>query len=91
MTDPYSPTTQFHPYERPRAVPVADREKSTFGRALESGGIDPAKVRSFLDRSRAWARRHPGRVFGGVAAAVLLVSLIRSRVSDRAIEADEEE
>lgn len=81
MTDTASPTTQFHPYQPPTATPVAERPTSAIGRSLTRVGVDPAKVRSATERGRAYARRHPGRVLGGLALAVIGAGLLRGRMT----------
>lgn len=81
MTDTLSPTTQFHPYTPPDAVPVAERENGSFRRGLTRVGIDPDRLMSRANRATAWARRHPGAIVGGLAAAVVGTALLRSRLS----------
>jgi hypothetical protein len=84
MTDTTSPTTQFHPYQPPDATPVAERPANLFGRNLSRLGVDPAKMRSATERGRAYAKRHPGRVLGGMALAVIGAGLLRGRLMQRA-------
>lgn len=81
MTDTASATTQFHPYQPPTATPVAERPKSAIGRGLTHVGVDPAKMRSAAERGRAYAKRHPGRILGGMALAVIGASLLRGRMT----------
>jgi hypothetical protein len=80
MTDSASPTTQFHPYQAPEATPVAERPTNAIGRNLTRVGVDPAKMRSAAERGRAYARRHPGRILGGMALAVIGAGLLRGRM-----------
>jgi hypothetical protein len=81
MTDTVSPTTQFHPYTPPDAVPVAEREHGALRRSLTRVGIDPDRLMGRANRATAWARRHPGAIMGGLAAAVVGTALLRSRLS----------
>lgn len=81
MTDAASPTAQFHPYQPPTATPVAERPSSAVGRGLTRVGLDPAKMQSAVERGRTWARRHPGRLLGGMALAVIGAGLLRGRMS----------
>lgn len=81
MTDTTSPTSQFHPYQKPDAVPVAERQPSQFERGLRKLGVEPDRIRSATGRGMAWARKHPGAVVGGLAAAVIGAGLLRSRVT----------
>ncbi len=80
MTDAASPTTQFHPYQPPTATPVSERPSSALGRGMTRVGVDPAKMRSAAERGRAYARRHPARILGGIALAVIGAGLLRGRV-----------
>ena len=81
MNDTVSPTTQFHPYTPPDAVPVAEREHGSLRRSLERVGIDPDRLLGRANRATAWARRHPGAIVGGLAAAVVGTALLRARLS----------
>jgi hypothetical protein len=81
MTDTLSPTTQFHPYTPPDAVPVAERKHGPIRRSLARVGIDPDRLVGRTNRATAWARRHPGAIVGGLAAAVVGTALLRSRLS----------
>ena len=80
MNDTVSPTSQFHPYQRPEAIPVTDRTPSGVESTLSKVGIDPLRLRGALERGRGYARRHPGRILGGMAAAVIGAGLLRSRM-----------
>jgi hypothetical protein len=80
MTDRVSPTTQFHPYQAPDATPVADREDGAIGSMMKRAGLNPARVQSAIERGRTWARRHPGRLLGGLAIAVIGAGLMRGRL-----------
>jgi hypothetical protein len=80
MTDTASPTTQFHPYQPPEATPVSERPTSAVGRGLTRVGADPAKMRSAAERGRAYAKRHPGRILGAMALAVIGAGLLRGRI-----------
>lgn len=80
MTDTASPTAQFHPYQPPEATPVSERPTTAIGRGLTRVGADPAKMRSAAERGRAYAKRHPGRILGGMALAVIGAGLLRGRI-----------
>ncbi len=80
MTDNASPTTQFHSYEPPTATPVAERPTNAIERGMTRVGVDPAKMRSAAERGRAYAKRHPGRILGGMALAVIAAGLLRGRM-----------
>ncbi|HVR42691.1 MAG TPA: hypothetical protein VMS56_04535 [Thermoanaerobaculia bacterium] len=80
MTDPLSPTTQFHPYDPPKATPVAERVPGRVEQALRRTGLDTDRMRNGFERGRLWARRHPGRLLGGLALAVIGGGLLRGRM-----------
>lgn len=80
MNDTVSPTSQFHPYQPPEAVPVTERTPEGLDSTLSKIGIDPLRMRGALERGRGYARRHPGRILGGMAAAVIGAGLLRSRM-----------
>ncbi|HEU5162277.1 MAG TPA: hypothetical protein VFV54_03935 [Thermoanaerobaculia bacterium] len=75
-----SPTTQFHPYQAPDATPVSEREDGAIGSAMKRAGVNPARVQSSIERARTWGRRHPGRLLGGLAIAVIGAGLMRGRL-----------
>ena len=80
MNDRVSPTTQFHPYQAPDSTPVSEREDGAIGSAMKRAGVDPARVQSSIERARTWGRRHPGRLLGGLALAVIGAGLMRGRL-----------
>lgn len=80
MTSNLNPTTQFHPYQPPDAVPVAEREPTSLDRALRGVGLERARLASAAERGRVWARKHPGKLLGGMAAGVIALGLLRSRL-----------
>lgn len=80
MTDTTSPTTQFHSYQPPTATPVAERPTNVIGRGMTRVGVDPAKMRSAAERGRAYAKRHPGRILGAMALAVIGAGILRGRI-----------
>jgi hypothetical protein len=67
MVDNLNPTSQFHPYQPVRDIPVRDRE---------SGGLD---MNGSLGKLRAYAQANPGKVLGGLAAVVIGLGLMRRR------------
>lgn len=81
MTDTVSPTTQFHPYTPPDAIPIAEREQGLFRQSLNRIGINPDRATSAASRTGAWVRRHPGAIVGGLATAVVGIALFRSRLA----------
>jgi len=64
MVDNLNPTSQFHPYQPMKDVPVAERESS---------GLQP------LGKLRAYAQANPGKVLAGLAAVVIGLGLLRRR------------
>lgn len=74
MVDNSIPTSQFHEYQRPEAIPHSEMERGGLGGMLDKFGMDPriAKMRDF-------ARQKPGAVLGGLAALVIGAGLLRRR------------
>ena len=88
MVDDVNPTTQFHPYRAPDAVPQSEARKSdALTRSLKRLGIDQNQldaVRSRLNgpnitAARTWARNHGGLALGGLAVAVIGAGLLARR------------
>ena len=88
MVDATNPTTQFHPYEPPTAVPVSERPQTGVSSMLAKAGIDPNRigdavrklnVNDSLGKVREYARLNPGKVLGGLAALVIGIGLLRRR------------
>jgi LPXTG-motif cell wall-anchored protein len=75
MVDNVNPTTQFHPYQPERSIPVAERPKR--------GGLAGILGDSFksvdLSKARTYARNNSGMVLGGLAALVIGAGLMRKR------------
>jgi hypothetical protein len=91
-------TAQFHPYERPTAVPVAERARRPELKSLADNiGIDPAVVDRVDDvlagigrtlrlrRARSYARANPAVVLACVAALVIGAALVAGRVARRRV------
>lgn len=85
MIDNTNPTSQFHPYQPPDAIPVSERPKSGgLGGILSGLGINPSKIGSSLknvnlSKARTMARNNSGLVLGGLAALVIGAGLMRGR------------
>lgn len=88
MVDSTNPTSQFHPYEPPSAIPVSERPPSGLSSMLANVGIDPKRItdtvktydwNNSIGRLRAYARVNPGKVLGGLAAVVIGIGLLRRR------------
>ena len=88
MVDTTNPTTQFHPYEPPTAVPVSERPATGVSSMLAKVGVDPNRigetvrnldVNDSIGKFRAYARVNPGKVLGGLAALVIGIGLLRRR------------
>ncbi len=63
MVDNVNPTNQFHPYQRPTDIPVAERQAS---------GLS-----SSLNKMREYAKAKPGLVLGGLVAAAIGLGMLR--------------
>ena len=83
MTDTVSPTTQFHPYSRPDATPVSEREEHGIPAMLKKVGIDSNRMRNMTEKCRSWGRSHPGRLLGGMDIAVIAAGMLRGRMHKR--------
>jgi hypothetical protein len=85
MIDNTNPTSQFHPYQPPDAIPASERQKSGgLGGILDNLGIDRNKIGSSLknidlSKARTMARNNGGLVLGGLAALVIGAGLLRGR------------
>ncbi|MGZ7079227.1 MAG: hypothetical protein ACXVJT_07435 [Thermoanaerobaculia bacterium] len=69
LVDNLNPTNQFHPYQAPDAIPHAER----------GSGLKNVGARRLIDNARAYARKNPALVLGGIAAAVMGAGLLRAR------------
>ena len=74
MVDNSVPTSQFHPYQRPDAIPHSEMERGGLDSILNKFGLDQkaGKVRDL-------ARQKPGVFLGGLAALVIGAELLRGR------------
>lgn len=84
MVDKLNPTNQFHPYQPPDATPVAERPETGLGAMLRRAGLDTTKfgggsLNDTVGKMRDAARRNPGLVLGGIAAAVIGAGLLRRK------------
>ena len=92
MVDNVNPTTQFHPYTPPDAIPQSEIEKPTgLESLLSKAGLDQSKidamrgnlknmnVRGQVEKARNVAQKNPALVLGGLAALVIGAGLMRKR------------
>lgn len=92
MVDNVNPTSQFHPYQAPDAVPQSEKLPQTgLSGVLSKLGIDQSRidalgsnlkdvnVRGKLEKARGMAQKNPGLVLGGLAALVIGAGLLRGR------------
>ncbi len=83
MVDNTNPTSQFHPYQPPDVTPQP-AELGGLGGMLRKVGIDPATisnidVKGSVEKARGVARKNPGLVLGGLAAAAIAFGLMRKK------------
>ncbi len=74
MVDNSIPTSQFHEYQKPDAIPHSETERGGLGGVLDKLGRDPR-----LGKMRDYALKNPGAVLGGLAALVIGAGLMRRR------------
>ena len=67
MVDNTNPTSQFHPYQPPDAIPHKDAP-------LAGNGFS-----DMIGRARDMARSNPGAILGGLAALAIGAGLLRKR------------
>lgn len=86
MVDNTNPTSQFHPYQPPEEIPQPPETGGLggLGGILRKAGIDPATlsnidVKGSVEKARGIARRNPGLVLGGLAAAAIGLGLMRKK------------
>lgn len=79
MVDNLNPTNQFHPYQPPTDIPVAERQATGFGSILEKAGLKNVDVNGSINKMRDYARAKPGVVLGGLAAAAIGLGMLRGR------------
>ena len=88
MVDNTNPTTQFHPYQPPAAVPVSERPESGVSGVLARAGVDSTRisdavknldVKNSVGRVRQYARDNPAKFLGGIAAVVIGIGMLRRR------------
>jgi hypothetical protein len=77
MVDNLNPTSQFHPYQPMRDVPIAEREPSGLsGMMNKMGSID---MNESLGKLRTYAQANPGKVLAVLAAVAIGLGLMRRR------------
>ena len=86
MIDRSNPTDQFHPYEKPDTTPQSEMPSKSYGvnEMLRKAGFDSSKLsnidtRQMVTKARDYARQNPGKVLGGLAAAVIGLGLLRGK------------
>jgi hypothetical protein len=92
MVDQMNPTEQFHPYRPETSTPAAQRvTNSGLSGIMNKIGISPdairgigdwmkhADVRGSFEKGRAYARKNPGMVLGGLAALAIAAGLVRGK------------
>jgi hypothetical protein len=92
MVDQMNPTEQFHPYQPETSIPASERVTSSgLSGMLNKIGISPDSIRSIgdsissadvrgsLEKGRAYARKNPGMILGGLAALAIAVGLMRGK------------
>lgn len=88
MVDTKNPTTQFHPYEPPTAIPVSERPPTGVSSMLAKAGVDSERiseavrnldVKGLIGKLRAYARVNPGKVLGALVALAIGIGLLRRR------------
>jgi hypothetical protein len=90
MVDNLNPTNQFHPYQPPDAIPQTGAS-SGLGDMLRKVGINSDQLGSLgsslkninvndsMNKARDYARKNPGAILGGLAAAVIGMGMLRGR------------
>jgi len=77
MVDNINPTSQFHPYQPMKDMPIAEREPSGLSDMMSK--MRSIDVNSSLGKLRTYAQANPGKVLGGLAAVVIGLGLLRRR------------
>jgi hypothetical protein len=79
MVDNVNPTTQFHPYQPPDAVPQTGRQASGGLRGILGNSMKNVDLNNRLNQARTFARSNGGLVLGGLAALAIGAGLLRGR------------
>lgn len=79
MVDNVNPTSQFHPYQPPDAVPQSERQPVGGLRGILGNSMKNVDLNGSLNKARTYARNNSGMVLGGLAALVIGAGLLRSR------------
>jgi len=87
MVDTVNPTNQFHPYEKPTAVPHRELPETGLSGLLKKAGVSDSSIslvresmKGFnLESARGYAKANPGKVLGGLAALVIGMGMMRGR------------
>lgn len=97
MLDLQNPTSQFHSYQPPDAIPHGPGIRGGW-RFLKKVGFEDSEIESLrlrmesLDvegswnRARDYARQNPGKVLGGVAVLLLGAGLLVRRAAKSEVE-----
>lgn len=87
MVDNVNPTNQFHPYEKPTAVPHSELPETGLSGLLKKAGVSESSIATVkdsmrglnLESARTYAKANPGKVLGGLAALVIGMGMMRGR------------
>jgi hypothetical protein len=79
MVDNVNPTSQFHPYQPPDAVPQSERQPSGGLRGILGNSLKNVDLNGNLNKARTFARSNGGMALGGLAALVIGAGLLRGR------------
>jgi hypothetical protein len=84
MVDKVNPTSQFHPYQPNGGAFETETPTTGLRGMLEKAGIKSDSLRNMdvkrtVDQARNYARMNPGKVLGGLAAAIIGAGLLSSR------------
>ena len=90
MVDLQNPTSQFHPYQPPDAVPHTENGMGRWGMLRKVGlndsqiesvrsGMNEVDLQGSWNKARDYARRNPGKVLGGMAAVIIGAGLMMRR------------
>ena len=79
MVDNVNPTSQFHPYQPPDAVPQTGRQPSGGLRGILGNSLKNVDLNGSFNKARTYARNNGGMVLGGLAALAIGAGLLRGR------------
>jgi hypothetical protein len=81
MVDNINPNSQFHPYQKPDAMPNSERPTGGLSGGLGSLGnsLKNMNWQQPLGKVRAYANAKPGMALGTLAALAIGAGLLRGR------------